>query len=305
MLSLSALLLGLATAAPLPDSARFAWVYHIRDTTDIHAAVGAWRDARLGALYLSLDPLRLDDSARGGSRAYDRKIVALLDSCAANRMPVHAMILQEHALALPEHHARALARIEAFARFVDRHPRLRHHPLEGLHFDVEPHALPQWSSKDPATCDALLRGYQELLRRADSLVHGTDSVTGRLPWARISAALGHFHDSRAATGEVPSGAPSRWAAHLDALVPMAYLDGARWDAATLDAKIAATWRLARGEVAAAPTVVGVRGSRFPSASDRATLEQGLADSARGNGNFRGVAWFGLPGSPTLDIERRR
>lgn len=303
MLTLSALLLGLVQAVPFPDSARFAWVYHIRDTTNIRAAVGAWRAARLGALYLSLDPLRLDDSARGGSPRYSLTVAELLDSCAAAGLVVHAMILQEHALALPENHARALARLEAFARFVDRHPRLRRTPLAGLHFDVEPHALPQWSSKDPAVCEALLRQYQELLRRIDSLAHGTVSVPGRLPWARLSAAIGHFHDRQAVSGKTPSGAPSIWAKHLDVLVPMAYLDGDRWDTASLEAKIATTWRYARGEVEAAPTVVGVRGSRFRTAAERTALEQGLADSARGNPNFRGVAWFGLPGSHTLDIDR--
>jgi hypothetical protein len=303
MVPIVALLLGSCLAAPLPDSLRHAWVYRIRDTLDVGAAIGAWRNARLGALYLSLDPLRLDDSARGGSPRYARKVVELLDSCAGSRIAVHAMVLQEHELALPEHHARALARIESFARFVDRHPRLRHHPLEGLHFDVEPHALPQWSSKHPAVCDTLLRGYQELLRRADSLAHGTESVPGRLPWARLSAAIGHFHDRQAASGKTPSGDPSVWARHLDVLVPMAYLDGGRWDGESLEAKVSTTWRYARGEVEAAPTVVGVRGSRFQTAAERAALEQGLMDSARGNPNFRGVAWFGLPGSPTLDIDR--
>ncbi len=303
MLMLSALLLGLAQATPFPDSARFAWVYRIRDTTNIRAAVGAWKSARLGGLYLSLDPLRLDDSARGGSPRYSRTVAEILDSCAAAGLAVHAMILQEHELALVEHHARALARIESFARFVDRHPRLRGSPLVGLHFDVEPHALPTWSSRDPAACETLLRSYQELLRRIDSLTHGTISVPGRLPWARLSAAIGHFHDRQAVSGKTPSGAPSIWAKHLDVLVPMAYLDGDRWEAAPLDAKIATTWRYARGEVEAAPTVVGVRGSRFRTPAERAALEQGLADSARGNPNFRGVAWFGLPGSHTLDIDR--
>jgi hypothetical protein len=303
MLQLFALLLGSCVFAPLPDSARFAWVYHIRDTTNVGGAIEAWRSARLGALYLSLDPLRLDDSTRGGSPRYDRKIVELLDSCAAAGLAVHAMILQEHELALREHHPRALSRIDAFARFVDRHPRLRGRPLMGLHFDVEPHALPRWSSKDPQACDTLLRSYQELLRRIDSLVHGTDSVPGRLPWARLSAAIGHFHDRQAVSGKTPSGAPSVWSRHLDVLVPMAYLDGDRWDTASLEAKIATTWRYARGEVEAAPTVVGVRGSRFRTAAERTALEQGLADSARGNPNFRGVAWFGLPGSHTLDIDR--
>lgn len=304
MVPIAALLLGSCLSAPLPDSSRHAWVYRIRDTTDVGAAVGAWRSARLGALYLSLDPSRLDDSARGGSPRYARKVVELLDSCASSRIAVHAMVLQEHEFALPEHHARALGRIESFARFVERHPRLRNRPLAGLHFDVEPHALPQWSSKDPKACDALLRSYQELLRRIDSLVHGTDSVVpGLLPWVGLSAAVGHFHDRQAASGKTPSGAPSVWARHLDVLVPMAYLDGDRWEAASLEARISTTWRYARGEVEGAPTVVGVRGSRFRSAAERAALEQGLADSARGNPNFRGVAWFGLPGSPTLDVDR--
>lgn len=304
MVPIAALLLGSCLSAPLPDSARHAWVYRIRDTTDVGAAVGAWRSARLGVLYLSLDPSRLDDSARGGSPRYVRKVVELLDSCASSGLAVHAMILQEHALALPENHDRALARIESFARFVDRHPRLRHRPLAGLHFDVEAHALPQWSSQDPKACDTLVRSYQELLRRIDSLAHGTTSVVpGRLPWARLSAAMGHFHDRQAASGKVPSGAPSVWARHLDVLVPMAYLDGERWEAESLEAKISTTWRYARGEVEAAPTVVGVRGSRFRTAAERAALEQGLVDSARGNPNFRGVAWFGLPGSSTLDVDR--
>ncbi len=145
-------------------------VYLSPGPTPLDPALAQWRDA-LTALH------------RAGIRVY--------------------LLLAENGWADPARRAGLDARLAGFARFQAA----AEQPFDGLHLDVEPHALPDWSSRPDSLLDGLVAVFEAARTRVDALP---------VPVA-LGASVPVWFAARAGTDRA-----ARVAVVLDELVLMAY-----------------------------------------------------------------------------------
>jgi hypothetical protein len=74
---------------------------------------------------------------------------------------------------LPENHSKVLGRVDAVVAFNEAAP--HHARFSGIHFDIEPHALPKWKTSDDAEKTELLTRFVEVHAKAAELLHARAS----------------------------------------------------------------------------------------------------------------------------------
>jgi hypothetical protein len=162
------------TAAVAADAAppmRAMWVYETADL--LHT------DAARGELLEFCVPRKITDlflqthfvaKAKGGSYeiADAAALRGLLREAKARGLRVHALA-GDPAHTLRENHEKVLARVEAFAAFNEGGA--KDERFAGLHFDIEPHALPQWKKANDAEKAELLTQFVELNAKVVERLH--------------------------------------------------------------------------------------------------------------------------------------
>ncbi len=146
----------------------------------------------------------------------------LLREANAHGLRVHALA-GDPAHALRENHERVLARVEAFAVFNESAaPEER---FAGLHFDIEPHGLPQWKKASDAEKAELLTQFVEVNAKAVECLHI------RAPGALYGADIAFWFDKTRADGTpvypvtfrgVTTDAPRHLLGFVDNLCSMSY-----------------------------------------------------------------------------------
>lgn len=269
----AALLLLMASAESLAQtsgSVRAVWMYGFSsfDNTLVTQNLNAMG---INRVFLSTNSLSLESDA-----AYRTKMLDLLAQAHAAGIEIHAMTLEDPNFTYD--HASAQVHFGRFLDFCEANPSSC---FDGIHIDVEPHDVTNWSAWRDAADDAaknlIMESYVQLLATLRTQLDERPAVS--LPF---SAAIAWWWNENAVSGSLPAAAAGNLAAHLDYLVPMAYRENAdRIHAGAAD------------EVAIAPTLVGINVPDLDLPDYASVLATSAELDARfaGQPNYLGIATF--------------
>jgi len=190
------------------------WLYNFDqyDLDDLDVLVGNLDSMGFKTVWLSTDTAKLDEES------YSGKVSSFIGKAKEEDKGifVHAMILQDPNFTRTVNHEKALQDVDAVLSYNLENPG---RAFDGIHIDVEPYGLDDWSKTDWENNNNLMAMYIELLSKIHRKLQGKSLM--------FSAAHPHWYQNRAneLPDEFPNGQTSQFGEYLDVIVLMVYDGG--------------------------------------------------------------------------------
>ena len=256
------------TGRHVPDPSHAVWLYDF-ETFDNAAVTADLRQRGIGCVFMSVSAQQL--SGKNFDKAYTSKLSSFIAAAGGCGIAVHAMICEQPSYALTASHQAALDEIDGILAYCAAHPEAS---PDGIHLDIEPHALGQWQNAPDYTGEIqekILAQFLSLLDAARLKVPGTT--------LKLSAALPWWYDSKFREGILASGNPSLFAARLDFAAIVSY-------SAAVD-----VYEQAENELEAMPVYFGLYAPNYATLSALEAERVSVTQRSGANKNFLGCAVF--------------
>ncbi len=238
------------------------WLYEF-PRLDNQTLVDELREMKINRVYVSIDASRLLPDGSSASLDYSQKVQDFVDRAHKVKIGVHAMTLEDPTFTYVTQHTKALQLVDWILKFCAN---AKNNPaFEGIHVDIEPHAMPAWAealrNNKWATLEGMMQQYVQLLIAIKRLIHNSNVAL------EFSAATHWQYTEWAKQGKLNSADAKLISKSLDMIVPMIYeiRDGEK------------IYLRAANEVRSAPTLVGVSAENF---IEYLQLEKTLIDGKR-------------------------
>jgi murein DD-endopeptidase MepM/ murein hydrolase activator NlpD/opacity protein-like surface antigen len=268
---------------------RAVWMYGFGDPQwDSAVKLDFLFSMGVNQVFLSLNVRKIDVGNSNYSATYTTALVDLINQARLRGISIHAMTLQDPVFTYTAHHASGVALVQNVLAYNSAHPGAT---LAGVHIDAEPHALQEWKDGDWTVREALMQQYVALL----SDIRNTIGPKGGP--LEFSAAIAWWYNEQAVSGNLPSGAATTLAQHLDVLAPMIYDDLYN----SMGGSAADIISRTSDEVGAAPTIIGIGALDLGTYANVAATAGDLTAQLAGSVNYLGTSTFGYDSLPVWPI----
>ncbi|MFH0887079.1 MAG: hypothetical protein V1843_02805, partial [bacterium] len=255
---------------PTSSIIKAVWMYNIA-TIDNTATTDALKNMGINTVFLSVDDTLLPGGS-SYSATYTDKVKDFITKANTNSISTHAMILEAPTYTYTTNHTSALSHVQTVINFCKNNTATA---FSGIHIDVEPHALPEWTTTYTGTQEALMQQYISLLSQIHDLIKGSSGLSS----LNFSAAIAYWYNEKYLEGVLPSGSAANIARYVDTMIPMAY-------ATTLP-----VYNQSSDEVAAGPAIVGIDASNYSTYASISREITSLNANFAASANYRGACVF--------------
>ncbi len=256
------------------------WLYNFNDL-DNNIILQNLKKHAVKKVFLSVNHAQLQDE----TSTYFQKIKSFIISAHQNNISIHAMTLEDPIFSFEKYHSKAEEIIGIILNYCKKQQNSLA-AFDGIHLDVEPHILPEWTELDWGANEKIMQQYINLLKKTKSQITIQalpKPVTSQIKF-ELSSAIGWWYNEQAKAGNLPSGDAKILMAHLDFIVPMVY-DGVGKSVSDIIQRVS-------DEIQEAPTMIGLDPKNFSTLKTLlASVEQLNNKHFYANKNYKYVCLF--------------